>query len=146
MKASAPAARITLMAALLFSLSSCSVMCNKKTALQGTRWVAEFQDLIFDVGTATGVLSLEFISGKDFTLTETYSVPDHSATYVNPDGTIDRIPGHTSRSTSSGTYRYKGNTLTLTSPESPTLVLTRQGDTFVGEYYSTKELVFRKMD
>ena len=146
MRTLSAAARLSMMAAALFLLSSCSVMCHKKTTLRDTQWIAGYNEFVADVGTADVVLTLQFTSGKDFTLTEEFVMPSHPATYVNPDGSVDKIPGHTSRSSSSGTYRDAVKTIVLTRQDSPRMVLVRQGDTFVGEDRYGHTLVFRKKD
>lgn len=134
------------LAALLVCSVSCSILCKKKASLQDTEWKAQHDEFVADVGTANLVFTLAFPSAKDFTLTEEFIMPAHPATYVNPDGTIDRIPGSRSESVSSGTYRYDGKTLTLTQSDGATTVFKREGDTFVGNSFYGLPLVFTKMD
>ena len=136
--------RLTVLAAALLAVSSCSILCKKKATLRGTAWVAEDLEFVADVGTATLTYRLVFSSDKEFTMATEFYMPAHPATYVNPDGTIDRIDASSSRYESSGTYRYNGKTLTLTLSDGYPMDLTREGDSFVTETRFGEMLVFTK--
>lgn len=139
-------ARFAILAALLVSTASCSILCRKKANLRDTAWVAKEQEFVADVGTATMTYRLVFSSEKEFTMATEFVMPSHPATYVNPDGTIDRIEGSTSRHESSGTYTYNGKALTLTLSDGSLMALTRDEDSFVTETGFGEKLVFTKED
>ena len=109
-----------------------------------SRWSGGYEEFVADVGTATVTMVLEFTSGKDFMLSEEYSMPAHPATYVNPDGSIDMIPGRGFRSEYKGTYRDRGRVLVLSMEDGTEMELRREGDGLVGETPFGEEVVFRK--
>ena len=79
-----------------------------------SRWVATQQIFVADVGTMTETYTLEFTSRKQCTYTSVWELPAHPATYVNADGTVDLIPGSSSRSVSVAAWKFRRGTLTLT--------------------------------
>ena len=138
------AVRQALMAALLIISTSCSIMCNQKPSLRDTRWVAEYQEFVADAGNATVTLTLTFPSGKDFTMAQDFVMPPYPAMYMNPDGTVDMNPGHSSHFDESGTYRYDGRTLKLTFSDGTKMELTLRKDSFAGKNRYGQEVVFKK--
>lgn len=82
--------------------------------LAGTQW--QFVEKIFvaDAGTMTITHTLSFTSDKEVTLTVESHMPSYPATYVNPDGTIDRIPGSHSVSEQKGTWTLRRKYLIIT--------------------------------
>ena len=144
MRTSAPFTRAAVAAAILLVLALCMVQCAGRTDLRGSRWSGGYEEFVADVGTATVTMVLEFTSGKDLTLSEEYSMPAHPATYVNPDGSIDMIPGRGFRSEYTGTYRDRGRVLVLSMEDGTEMELRRQGEALVGETPFGEELVFTK--
>lgn len=124
--------------------ASCSILCNRKPNLKDTRWTGGFEEFIADVGTGTASYTLEFGSAGKYTLESKHVIPSHPATYVNPDGTIDRIPGHTSGHTSEGTWRVSGNTVTLTDKEGATYTLHYLSGLLESDDLSYQHLVFKQ--
>ena len=102
---------ILLTAAIL--CTSATAMCAKKPHLKKTRWASEFKEFVADAGTATGTVTLDFVSAKEFEMKTVTEMPSHPAMYMNPDGTVDRIPGFTSEYIVKGTYSVKGMVVTL---------------------------------
>ena len=82
--------------------------------LAGTQW--QFVEKIFvaDAGTMTITHTLSFTSDKEVTLTVENHMPSYPAMYVNPDGTIDRIPGSHSVTEKKGTWSLRRKVLTIT--------------------------------
>ena len=82
--------------------------------LAGTQW--QFVEKIFvaDAGTMTITYTLSFTSDKEVTLTVENHMPSYPAMYVNPDGTIDRIPGSHSVTEKKGTWSLRRKILTIT--------------------------------
>ena len=132
---------IVLAAAVL--CASCSILCNKKPDLKNTRWSGGYEEFIADVGTGTVSYTLEFGSAGNYKLATEHVIPSHPATYVNPDGTIDRIPGHTSAYTSEGTWRMNGNVVTLTDKEGVTHTLNYIQGLLESDDFSYQHLVFK---
>ena len=144
MRTSACFVRAAVAAAILLVLALCMVQCVGRTDLRGSRWTGGYEEFVADVGTATVTMVLEFTSGKDFKLSEEYSMPAHPATYVNPDGSIDMIPGRGFRSEYKGTYRGRGRVLVLLMEDGTEMELRREGDALVGETPFGEEVVFTK--
>ena len=92
----------------------CMDMEAKKPAFRNSVWVSEQQSFVADVGTMTETFRLEFGPGKEVVVRESWSLPAHPATYVNPDGTVDMLPGRSSESSSAGRWRYCFGKLTVT--------------------------------
>lgn len=101
-------------AAMALALFSCFGLNAKGPVLNGTKW--KFVDEIFvaDVGTMTMTCTLEFTSKKDVTVTWHTHTPSHPGMYMNPDGSVDRIPASDSESSGKGTYVFKRNKLKIT--------------------------------
>lgn len=145
MRTSACFVHVAVAAVIILVIALCMVQCVGRTNdYRGSRWTGGYEEFVADVGTATVTMVLEFTSGKDFTLSEEYSMPAHPATYVNPDGSIDMIPGRGFRSEYTGTYRDRGRVLFLSMEDGTEMELRREDDSLVGETPFGEEVVFRK--
>lgn len=101
---------------VLFITSSFMAM-GKNPVLKNSKWTAVQELFVADVGTMTITYTLEFVSGKEVKILENSYTPSHPAMYMNPDGTVDRIPGSTSESSEAGTYSYRRGVLTITTED-----------------------------
>lgn len=132
-----------LFACLVSLLCSCSIMCSKKTSFKDSTWVAEYQEFIADVGNADVTVTLQFKPGKNFVMTTESETPAHPAMFVNPDGSIDTLPGFSINFDEKGTYTFDKNVLTLNREEGSPIVLQWDGGTLTGKDYFGRNLVFR---
>lgn len=98
---------------VLIIASSSSVM-GKNPVLKGTKWTAVQEIFVADAGTMTITHTLEFTSAKEVRVKEASHMPSYPAMYVNPDGTIDTIPGHSSESEYVGSYQFVAGALVIT--------------------------------
>ncbi len=144
MKASAR--MVIMMAVTVLVFSSCSIMCKKKSVLKDTKWSAEETEFIADVGNAKRVITLELLTDKDFRLTNMYVVPSHPAMYMNADGTVDVIPGHSSVYMEEGTYKFNGSKLVLTTTEGLKKEYEYRDGTLLGEGLPGSHVVFHRED
>ena len=119
--------------ALTLIVTSCSAMRSKKPRLQDTVWMAETRLFAADAGTITSTYTLSFLSGTSFKLDEKSELPPYPATYMNPDGTVDTLPGFSSKTEQEGTYSFKKNKLTLTFQDGSTMEMQFKGGAFVCE-------------
>ena len=103
---------LVLIVGLLF-LSSISAMC-KKPVLKNTQWKAVQEMFVADAGTMTITHTLDFVSDKDVKIKEEMYMPSYPAMYVNPDGTIDKIPARSSEHSYDGTYTFQDDFLIIT--------------------------------
>lgn len=87
---------------------------GKNPVLKNTTWTAVQEMFVADAGTMTITHTLEFTSGKDVKIKDVSVMPSYPAMYMNPDGTVDRIPGWTSEQEETGTYKLKKGILTVT--------------------------------
>lgn len=92
----------------------CMDMDAKRPAFRNSTWTHVQKTFVADVGTMTETFSLEFGSGQEVVLRTVWVMPAHPATYVNPDGTVDRLPGSRSEYTKKGQWRYRFGKLTVT--------------------------------
>ena len=99
---------------IVFILSSSLSAMGKNPVLKNTKWTAVEEMFVADAGTMTITHTLEFISKKDVRIHELSQMPSYPAMYMNPDGTVDRIPGFTTERSETGTYRYRRGVLTIT--------------------------------
>ena len=102
-------------------------MCNRKVALKGTVWTTEQSMFVADVGNETITITLSFPTGNEYTMHTLCVTPSHPAMYMNPDGTVDRIPGTRTEFTENGTYTFKKGKLVLNSSEGSTKELDYEG-------------------
>ena len=100
----------------LLMLTSLPAYC-RKPVLKKTRWTALQEMFVADAGTMTITYTLDFISKKEVLIKEESYLPAHPAMYMNPDGTVDRIPARSSESEEAGTYRVKRGILTITTED-----------------------------
>lgn len=132
--------------AALILLTSCSVMCNKKSSLKKTRWTCEYQEFIADAGNETVTVTLEFVSAKDYVMVVNRHLPPYPAMYMNADGTVDTMPGHDSEYTVKGTYVSNNNVITLTPEDgAPKTLLLEQGK-LLSKDISYQPLTFSRED
>ena len=99
---------------IVFILSSSLSAMGKNPVLKNTKWTAVEEMFVADAGTMTITHTLEFISNKEVRIHEKSVLPPYPAMYMNPDGTIDTMPGHTSERSETGTYRFRRGILTIT--------------------------------
>ena len=95
---------------------SCSAM-GKTPVFKNTKWTAIQEEFVADAGTMTITHTLEFTSAKDVVVSEKTRMPSYPAMYVNPDGTIDTMPGWSSEYSKQGTYEIKRDTLIITTED-----------------------------
>ena len=101
----------------LLMLTSLPAFCCRKPVLKKTRWTAVQEMFVADAGTMTITYTLDFISKKEVRIKEESFLPAHPAMYMNPDGTVDRIPARSSESEEAGTYRVRRGILTITTED-----------------------------
>ena len=92
---------------------SCFTALGKKPVLKNTTWTAHQEMFVADAGTMTITYTLEFVSAKEVKIKEVSVMPSHPAMYMNPDGTVDRIPGWTNEREEAGTYLFKKGILNV---------------------------------
>lgn len=102
---------------IVLFISSSFMAMGKNPVLKNSKWTAVQEIFVADAGTMTITHTLEFTSGKEVKILEKSHMPDHPAMYMNPDGTVDRIPGYTSESSEAGTYSYRRGILTITTED-----------------------------
>ena len=86
---------------------------GKKPVLKKTTWTATQEMFVADAGTMTITHTLEFVSAKEVKIKEVRVMPSYPAMRMNPDGTVDTIPGWTSEHEESGTYLLENGILTV---------------------------------
>lgn len=118
-------------AVLVLFCTSCSVMCTKKHALKGTKWVAEYKIFVADAGNENVTATLSFLPSGKYTIHTVASMPSYPAMHMNADGTVDTMPGYTREYTQSGTYTFSDNLLVLTSDDGGRTEMKYTGDAFV---------------
>lgn len=89
-------------------------MDGKKLKLKGTKWVWVEKIFVADAGTMTVNHTLDFTTKNDVIVGFNSYMPPHPAMYMNPDGEVPTMPGWSNSDTKKGTYKVKGNTLTIT--------------------------------
>lgn len=104
--------RFLLLFACAVMCLSCSVLRNMRSGYANTVWSGVYKIFVADAGTETVTVTLSFGATK-FTMVENSVMPSYPATYVNPDGTIDTLPGFTRENTRKGTYQVKGDEILL---------------------------------
>ena len=135
---------------LLFAVAvlcmSCCALRNKKPAFANTEWVCVYEMFVADAGTETTTATLTFDAAKGFTLEEKSVMPSYPATYVNPDGTIDTLPGFSREYTRQGTYEVKGDEIILNQSDGTVHTLHLVSDRLESDDLSFQKLVFEKKD
>lgn len=119
-------------------------MC-KNPVLKGTKWAAVEEMFVADAGTMTITQTLEFTSAKDVLIKESTYLPSHPAMYMNPDGTVDRIPASSSEREVVGTYKFRRDVLTVTLEDGTVIEFTYMGDTFVGRAFPGRKGLFSRV-
>ena len=128
---------------ILFVGTSFTAMC-KNPVLKGTKWAAVQEMFVADAGTMTITHTLEFVSGKEVRIHEKSYLPSHPAMYMNPDGTVDRIPASSSERSEAGTYSYRRGKLLITTEDGVLTEYTFRNGTFTRELPWGETLVFEK--
>ena len=123
---------------------SCCVLRGRKAEFANTCWTCVQELFVADAGTETTTVTLTFDAGNGFTLEEKSVLPPHPATYVNPDGTIDTLPGFSREFTRRGTFTVKGNVLILTTEDGTVHNLDILPDRLVSPDLSFESLIFEK--
>lgn len=95
----------------------------KKPSFRNSTWVCLQEEFMADVGTMTTTFTLRFLSGKKCILQQEVVIPSHPAMRMNPDGTVDTIPGSRSTTEDGGTWKYRNNELTITLEDGTTMTL-----------------------
>ena len=110
---------LVLFVVLSISLSCCIMGKNtvKNPVMKGTKWTATQQMFVADAGTMTIIHTLEFTSDKDVMARQRGSMPPYPAMYMNPDGTVDTLPGHSFEYDEPSTYAFRDGKLILTRNE-----------------------------
>ena len=128
----------------LFMLTSLPAYC-RKPVLKKTRWTALQEMFVADAGTMTITYTLDFISKKEVRIKEESFLPAHPAMYMNPDGTVDRIPARSSESEEAGIYRVRRGILTITTEDGLRQEYTiREDGTITREEPYGETLIFQK--
>ena len=129
---------------LVIFCTSCSVMCTRQNKLKNTRWTCDYQEFVADVGNESVTVTLRFVSDREYVLETVGVTPSHPAMYMNPDGTVDTLPGHTWQYTSQGTYTVKKNEIVLTDKEGGVHTLQYVADILKSDDLSYRPLVFTR--
>lgn len=127
--------KIVLLAATSALLLSCSCMFLPKNKVTNTQWNCVYTTFVADVGNETTTVSLFFITDKDYLKVTKSVTPSHPAMYMNPDGSVETIPGSSTEYASQGTYSLKKGELTLLEDGVPVMVLMQDAGRLV-----TKEM------
>ena len=92
----------------------------KDPVWKGTKWTATQEMFVADAGTMTIIHTLDFTSDKDVQVQQNGSMPSYPAMYVNPDGTVDKMPGRSFEYGYKGTYTFSQGKLIITKEEGGT--------------------------
>ena len=133
---------LLLLACLATVFASCSVMSARKPLLKHKTWVAQYDEFVADVGTSTVTVTLHFPSRTAFVMTTEFVTPPHPAMYMNPDGSVDTLPGFSNLFEEKGSYTYSKGLLTLNREKGTPLKLEWRDGSFVGKDYFGRDLVF----
>lgn len=135
--------RCAALAAALLFLSGLTLNAQRPR-LRKTKWVCVEEMFVADAGTMTDSTILEFGTGKDVVLRTSWFLPAHSAMYVNPDGTIDRIEATSSTHSTPGTWTYRRRKLTVTLEDGSVYVYRYKRPELVEDRPSDMAKVFRR--
>lgn len=96
--------------------ASCGMLNSgkSKSKYANTRWTSSYEMFVADAGTETTTVTLTFGPTNEFVLNFESHLPSHPAMYMNPDGTVDTIPGSSRSYSRRGTYEVKTDTIVLT--------------------------------
>lgn len=128
-----------------FLLPACFSLQAKKPSLKGTCWTGEHKMFVADAGTMTETYTLEFISGKECILTNSWVLPAHPAMYMNADGTVDTIPESRSESSSRATWRYRRGEIILTFEDGSTRTLHYLSSRISETIFSSDEIIYERV-
>ena len=133
---------------VVFLLSSSSCIMGKNPVLKGTRWTAVQEMFVADAGTMTINHTLDFLSAKNVVVKEEGSMPSYPAMYMNPDGTVDTMPGFSTHNEYTGTYTFSDGILTITKEEggAPTRYLLQPDGTLALPEPWGETLVFSRVE
>ena len=139
--------RIFVLCAALSISSSCCIM-GKNPVFKGTKWTAVQEMFVADAGTMTINHTLEFLSAKIVLVKEDGSMPSYPAMYMNPDGTVDTMPGYSTHYEYTGTYTFSDGILTITKEEggAPTRYLLQPDGTLARPEPWGETLVFSRVE
>ena len=98
---------------LIVMLFSCFSAMGKKPVLKNTTWTAVQKMFVADAGTMTITHTLEFGPGKDVRIREVGVMPSYPAMRMNPDGSVDMMPGWTNEREENGKYKVGKGMLTV---------------------------------
>lgn len=105
---------VILMAVLYLAATSFVVLSQKKPKLAGTSWEAKSSTQMLDGPKVTMKKVLFFKDKKNIEVINETHHSSYSAMRMNPDGTVDRIPAHSSTYSKVGTYKVKKNKVIIT--------------------------------
>lgn len=130
---------------MLRIIASFMIMFALKPVFTNTEWQYIHEELVLDAGVMTTTTTLKFISRSEVIKSSESVMPSHPAMYVNPDGTIDTIPGWTSDWESRGRYKYSKGLLTITFEDGTTTELQYKKDALVSlrREYDGTEIIYR---
>ena len=135
---------VLLLLAGVVMCASCCILRNKKPDYAQTEWICVSEMFVADAGTETTTATLSFDAKNGFTLEEKSVMPSHPASYVNPDGTIDVLPGFTREYTRQGTYEVKGDEIILKQADGTVHTLRLVAGQLESDDLSYQKLVFKK--
>ena len=136
--------RVLLLFACAVLCLSCSVLRNMRSGYANTVWSGVYKIFVADAGTETVTVTLSFGATK-FTMVENSVMPSYPATYVNPDGTIDTLPGFTRENTRKGTYQVKGDEILLKQDDGTVHTLRLVDGLLESDDFGLQKVVFEKV-
>ncbi len=105
---------IIIASCVLLVFSCMTTSCNKPK-LVGTSWrMYEHVQALDDGPSLTFDITLKFIDKTNVEILDVNESSGYSASYMNPDGTVDYHPGSKTEESKKGTYTVNGNKLTIT--------------------------------
>ena len=129
-----------------FNLNTQPRMQAQTTAFKNTRWRCVLKTFVADVGTSTETYTLEFLSDNQCLWKVKWSTPDHPAMYMNPDGTVDTIPGRSSEYEQPATWQFDHDKLTLRFEDGTSRELLYVNGRFTGPSMMGGEMVFEPLE
>ena len=108
-------------------------------------WISEHDMFVADVGTEKITMTLSFPTGKEFKMETRSEMPSHPATYMNPDGQVDIIPGRTTEFVRTGTYTRKKGKVVLQETDGPVQELLLEGNVLRADgFFGDEPCIFVK--